>query len=188
MNRRTFQSRMRAMRRSGVSFAMVMADIDHFKRLNDTHGHETGDRALKTFCEVAAGTLRSTDLFARWGGEEFAFALVGLTPEDAVAVLDRVRLELAAKLSTSDLPGFTVSYGVVAADHCATLDDAVRRADDALYEAKGAGRDRCVIAHTDGPAVMTDVVQPTARVREPAYAVPSGVLAQLAHDDDPMEM
>ena len=127
MNRRTFQSRMRAMRRSGVSFSMVMADIDHFKRLNDTHGHETGDRALKTFCEVAASTLRSTDLFARWGGEEFAFALVGLSAEDAAEVLDRVRLELAAKLSTSDLPGFTVSYGIVDADHCATLDDAVRR-------------------------------------------------------------
>jgi diguanylate cyclase (GGDEF)-like protein len=188
MNRRTFQSRMRSMRRSGVSFTMVMADIDHFKRLNDTHGHETGDRALKTFCEVAAGTLRSTDLFARWGGEEFAFALVGLTAEDATEVLDRVRLELAAKLSTSDLPGFTVSYGVVDADHCATLDDAVRRADDALYEAKGAGRDRCVIAHTDGPATMTDVGDSPKRVKEPAFAVPSGVLARLAHDDDPMEM
>jgi diguanylate cyclase (GGDEF)-like protein len=190
MNRRTFQSRMRAMRRSGVAFAMVMADIDHFKRLNDTHGHETGDRALKTFCEVAASTLRSTDLFARWGGEEFAFALVGLSAEDAAEVLDRVRLELAAKLSTSDLPGFTVSYGIIAADHCATLDDAVRRADDALYEAKGAGRDRCVIARTDGPTTMTDVGDPTqsTRVREPAFAVPSGVLARLAHDDDPMEM
>jgi hypothetical protein len=66
----------------------------------------------------------------------------------------------------------------------------VRRADDALYEAKGSGRDRCVIAHTDGPTTMTDVGETSSakRVREPAFAVPSGVLARLAHDDDPMEI
>ena len=57
-----------------TQFVFVMADIDHFKRVNDTHGHETGDRALKTICEVAMSYLRQTDLMARWGDEEFAFA------------------------------------------------------------------------------------------------------------------
>ena len=187
MNRRTFQSRIRAMRRSGIGFAMVMADIDHFKRLNDTHGHETGDRALKTYCDVATTTLRTSDLMCRWGGEEFAFALVGLTPEEASEVLDRVRLELSARLSTSDLPGFTVSYGIVAADHCATLDEAVRFADDALYEAKAAGRDCRIIAQTEGPIEPADVRVQPARVAEHAMSVPTGVLARLAHDDDPMD-
>ena len=187
MNRRTFQSRIRGMRRSGISFSMVMADIDHFKRLNDTHGHETGDRALKTYCEVATGTLRSNDLMCRWGGEEFAFALVDLAPEEASAVLDRVRMELLARLSTSDLPIFTVSYGIVAADHCATLDEAVRLADDALYEAKAAGRDARIIAETSGPIAASDV-RVTPRVGEHAMSVPNGVLARLAHDDDPMDM
>ena len=83
MNRRTFQSRIRAMRRTGVPFSLVMADLDHFKRLNDTYGHEMGDRALTTFCQVSKTVLRQEDMMARWGGEEFAFALAGVDVHSA---------------------------------------------------------------------------------------------------------
>ena len=191
MNRRTFQTRIRSLRRSDTPFAFVMADIDHFKRVNDTFGHETGDRAIKTFCDVAKSALRQNDMMARWGGEEFAFAFSDLDPEDAGAVIDRIRLELAARLSTSDLPGFTASYGIVAADQCASLEDAVRLADDALYAAKAQGRNCSIIAEipASGTAASGTFVPaaPTQRVTERARTNRVGVLAGLAGDDDPVD-
>jgi diguanylate cyclase (GGDEF)-like protein len=186
MNRRTFQSRIRTLRRNGVPFALVMADLDHFKRLNDTHGHEMGDRALTTFCNVAESVLRQGDLMARWGGEEFAFAIVGASAESAAEVLDRVRLELSVRLSTSDIPGFTASFGVVDTGPCASLDEAVRLADDALYEAKGEGRNRVVVVNLEGMDRPVHAV-PTHHVAEHAMASSGGVLAALAHDDDPLD-
>ncbi len=182
MNRRTFESRIRSLRRNESQFALVMADIDHFKRVNDTHGHETGDRALKTFCEVAKSYLRQSDLIARWGGEEFALAFCDLNPAQTLDIIDRIRLGLSARLSTSDLPAFTVSFGIVDTDGCATLEHAIRLADDALYEAKAQGRDRSIIASTDDPATT----QPTIRVTEKLRSG-VGVLASLARDDDPLD-
>ncbi|MCU1360398.1 MAG: hypothetical protein JWN99_1687 [Ilumatobacteraceae bacterium] len=184
INRRTFQSRVRSMRRSHESFVLVMADIDYFKSINDTYGHETGDRAIKTFCEVGKGALRSTDLMARWGGEEFAFAFASSTPQQAVDVIDRIRLELAARLSTSDLPGFTVSFGVVDDERCASLEDAIRLADQALYAAKAQGRNCSVIASTDDLSPGTATAGPFVRVADRSRSQPLGVLAGLARDDD----
>lgn len=184
INRRTFQTRIRSLRRSNTPFALVMADIDHFKQVNDTFGHETGDRAIKTFCEVAKGALRQNDMMARWGGEEFAFAFTDLDPIDAVAVIDRIRLELAARLSTSDLPGFTASYGIVAAHQCASLEDAVRLADDALYAAKTQGRNCSIIADADTKPRAT--ASSAHRVSE-SRSNHVGVLASLARDDDPVD-
>ncbi|MEN9646949.1 MAG: hypothetical protein RL238_3618 [Actinomycetota bacterium] len=184
MNRRTFQSRTRSLRRSEVPFALVMADIDHFKRVNDTYGHETGDRALKTFSDVARRSLRQEDFMGRWGGEEFALAMPRLTPAQATEVLGQLRLTLAALLSTSDLPGFTVSYGVVDAAACSSLEEAVRLADDALYEAKEKGRDCVVIADDVGVTAPPGRGQ---RSREATRDGSVGVLASLARDDDPLD-
>ncbi len=184
MNRRLFQTRIRSLQRSATQFVLVMADIDHFKRVNDTHGHETGDRALKTFCEVARSYLRQTDLMARWGGEEFAFAFSGVHPTQALEVIDRIRLGLAARLSTSDLPVFTVSFGIVDAEKCASLEVAIRLADDALYEAKANGRDCSIIAATDSDDAAT--ARPTVRLTEKLRSDSVGVLASLASDDDPV--
>lgn len=187
INRRTFQTRIRAMRRSNGEFTLVMADIDHFKRLNDTHGHEVGDRALQTFCDVAKNCLRHNDLLARWGGEEFAFAFAGLEPAAACAALDRIRLELAGRLSTSDIPGFTVSYGLVAAGRCGSLEEAIRRADDALYEAKSKGRDCSIVADE----ADDDADQPyvsNIRVAERTERHDEGVLAGLSQFDDPQDI
>ena len=188
MNRRNFQTRIRSMRRAGTPFALVMADIDHFKRVNDAHGHETGDRALKTFADVARSSLREGDLIARWGGEEFSFAFVNLDPQAACSAIDRIRLELAGRLSTSDLPRFTVSFGVVSADACASLEDAVRHADDALYLAKARGRDCSVIADTKQFDEEGLAIRPLQRVIEKVRSSSThGVLATLARDDDPMD-
>ncbi|MEK7425173.1 MAG: diguanylate cyclase [Actinomycetota bacterium] len=187
MNRRTFQTRIRTLRRADTPFAFVMADIDHFKRVNDTYGHETGDRAIKTFVEVAKATVRQSDVIARWGGEEFAFAFPNLDPVEARDVIDRMRLELAGRLSTSDLPGFTVSFGIVAADECLSLEDAVRFADDALYEAKALGRNCSVIASTEARPEPTATAAPMVRVAEKVRSNRDGVLASLARDDDPQD-
>ncbi len=187
INRRTFQTRIRALRRNNTRFVLVMADIDHFKKVNDTYGHETGDRALKTFCEVAKSSLRETDLMARWGGEEFAFAFRDLDATQARDVIDRIRLELSARLSTSDLPGFTASFGIVAADCCASLEDAVRLADDSLYQAKAQGRNCSVIASTETTIPGTATAQPMVRVTEKLRSNVVGVLASLARDDDPLD-
>ena len=188
MNRRNFQTRIRSMRRAGTPFALVMADIDHFKRVNDAHGHETGDRALKTFADVARSSLREGDLIARWGGEEFSFAFVNLDPQAACSAIDRIRLELAGRLSTSDLPRFTVSFGVVSADACASLEDAVRQADDALYLAKARGRDCSVIADSNQFDEEGIAIRPLQRVVEKVRnSSAHGVLATLARDDDPMD-
>ena len=187
MNRRNFQTRIRSMRRAGMKFAFVMADIDHFKLVNDTYGHETGDRALKTFSDVAKGALRHNDLMARWGGEEFAFAFTDVTPADASATIDRIRLQLAARLSTSDLPAFTVSFGIVESSDCASLEDAVRLADDAMYEAKNRGRNCSVIADTSNLEPGTATAPPSIRVAERPYGSGDSVMALLARDDDPLD-
>lgn len=186
MNRRTLEARIRALRRNETQFVLVMADIDHFKRVNDTHGHETGDRALKTFCEVAKSYLRQSDLIARWGGEEFALVFCDLNPLQARDIIDRIRLGLSARLSTSDLPVFTVSFGIVDTDGCTTLEQAIRLADDALYEAKAQGRDCSIIASTD-EAAESATTQPKIRVTEKLRSGTVGILASLARDDDPLD-
>jgi diguanylate cyclase (GGDEF)-like protein len=180
MNRRTFESRVRALHRSRAEFTLVMADLDHFKLVNDTYGHDAGDRALRLFAEVASTAVRDSDLVARWGGEEFALAFPDSDPEQTKDVLDRLRLELAARLGNGDLRPFTVSFGLTAGHDCATLEHAVRLADNALYQAKEAGRDRAVIAASP-PAASPPA---SAAAESPATALATSVLAAIARDDD----
>ncbi len=151
INRRAFESRAGALHRSGERFVVVMADLDHFKMLNDTYGHEGGDRALRLFTDVLGDTTRSGDLVCRWGGEEFALALLGADTNSAGEMLDRIRVELSGRVATSQLPPFTASYGYVEAGLCDSLEEAVRRADQALYVAKADGRDRAIPADLSDP-------------------------------------
>ena len=78
-----------------MPFALAIADLDHFKQLNDKHGHEAGDRALRVFAQATQRALRDGDLLARWGGEEFVIMMPGVDREQAVAALERVRESLA---------------------------------------------------------------------------------------------
>lgn len=110
-----------------------------------------------------------------------------LNPAQANDVIDRIRLGLAARLSTSDLPTFTVSFGIVDADACASLGQAIRLADDALYEAKAQGRDCAIIAPTDEIVGGDTNRQSTLRVAEQIRSGNVGVLASLARDDDPLD-
>lgn len=126
--------------------AMLVMDIDHFKRINETFGHPAGDNVLRELAESCAKNLRKSDIFGRIGGEEFAVLLVETQAEAAVEVADRLRQRLAAKQTTVDggIPiNFTVSIGVTHArreDDC--VDDLIKRADAAMNQAKNMGRNR----------------------------------------------
>ncbi len=139
-NRRATQGQMRMMMRSGEQFALVVADLDEFKRLNDKYGHEAGDRALRQFSQVCQTVLRDRDTIGRWGGEEFLFMLPGLDAHGAVPVLERLRERLVDTLPEGN-PGFTVSFGATDSSEADTIEELLQIADEALYASKAAGRD-----------------------------------------------
>jgi diguanylate cyclase (GGDEF)-like protein len=144
LNRRMLENHARALRLQQRQFTVAMGDLDLFKKLNDTHGHETGDRALRIFSNVLRSALRDEDLAGRYGGEEFLVLLPDCDATAAHAVLERVRMDLGAAILQTGLPSFTVSFGVAVDDPALALDEVVARADAALYRAKDAGRDRIV--------------------------------------------
>ena len=123
-------------RRGGVSLQVALLDVDHFKRFNDSHGHQAGDLLLKSAAAAWKAQLRDGDMLARYGGEEFAALLPGCSLGDAIGILDRVR-------QVTPL-GETVSIGVVHWDGQQSPEQLIQAADDALYQAKHEGRDRVV--------------------------------------------
>ncbi|HEX6312116.1 MAG TPA: GGDEF domain-containing protein [Acidimicrobiia bacterium] len=152
MNRRSFENRVREIVADGSSYTLAYADLDRFKDLNDTHGHDTGDRALRLFARVLRDGVRPHDLPARYGGEEFVIALPDCSVTDAVSVMERVREHLALAIGEGSVPTFTVSMGIAGAADREGLQDAMARADEALLSAKAQGRDRIVVA----PSSPTD--------------------------------
>lgn len=134
--------------RGGRPLAIVIADIDHFKRINDDHGHAVGDSALKAVAKVLRDGVREIDHVARWGGEEFLLLLPATEAREAERVCERLRQDVEAlgvqhtgrKLSLSITLGVTVMRGGE------SVDQALMRADRALYEGKDAGRNRVVLA------------------------------------------
>ena len=127
------------------AFAVVMADLDFFKRLNDTQGHEAGDRALKLFADTARGVVRDRDHVVRWGGEEFALLLPGANAERAAEVVGRLRAALAQAHLLSGTPVFTASFGISDSTMTRDRETLIRLADEALYRSKQAGRDCCTV-------------------------------------------
>ena len=144
LNRRSFEFEVANARRNSPLVSVAMADLDHFKTLNDTYGHETGDRALRLFSQVLAGSVRGNDLVCRQGGEEFVVALMGCEGEIARDILNAVRGRLAAAIKVAGLPTFTVSFGLVDCRDQEELPGLIDRADVALFQAKREGRDRVV--------------------------------------------
>lgn len=145
LNRRSFENHVQDLLRRGESFAFAMADLDHFKRLNDTHGHDAGDRALRLFARTLRAALRADDLVCRYGGEEFTVLFPGRTASQAAAALQRVREDLLLAVAAGTVPPFTGSFGVTSSDEGHNLEDICRIADAALFRAKRAGRNRVVV-------------------------------------------
>jgi diguanylate cyclase (GGDEF)-like protein len=160
LNRRSFERKLTAIRSEEPAMAVAMADLDHFKSLNDTYGHETGDRALRLFADVLRGAFRGHDLLCRHGGEEFIIAFPSCTGQNARRALDGMRARLDAAVTVAGLPKFTVSVGVIDAGVGEDLPALTARADVALFEAKREGRDRVVVHDANGATVKTKTAEP----------------------------
>jgi diguanylate cyclase (GGDEF)-like protein len=135
--------------RYGNPFSVLMLDVDFFKKVNDNHGHAVGDQVLRLVSETVKQVVRQTDVVGRFGGEEFMVLAPETSSSNAKVLADRIRVRIAgASLDHRDLPGVTVSAGVSSTDRgeIATVGRLVELADEALYEAKRAGRDRVVMA------------------------------------------
>ena len=153
LNRRSLETKVQALRRDAATFVVAVADLDRFKELNDVHGHETGDRALRLFAQTLRSSLRDQDIVSRHGGEEFAVVLPGCTIADASLALDTLRHHLLDAIRGAGLPTFTVSLGIVEAVDTEDLATMLARADAALLHAKRAGRDRIVIHDRHGAPI-----------------------------------
>lgn len=134
--------------RTGRPLLLAQLDIDHFKAINDTHGHAVGDLALQAFARTALAHLRSSDVLARWGGEEFVLLLCDTEPDTAAELLERLRgaVQAHAMPHGTGPVRMTVSIGWAQHQHEETLEESLQRADRALYDAKRGGRNRVVQA------------------------------------------
>ena len=135
-------------RRTGSQFSVCLLDIDHFKQVNDTKGHQVGDRVIQTLSHSLVGGLRHIDVVARYGGEEFGVILLDTPIEPSNAVMNRIREHFAdiPMRGPDELFHVTFSAGVAGADAGKSADELIAAADAALYEAKRSGRNRVVSA------------------------------------------
>ncbi|WP_290867718.1 GGDEF domain-containing protein [Aquabacterium sp.] len=152
LNRRAMQDlldeQLRRFERHGEHFALALIDLDHFKRINDQHGHRTGDDALKAFAQAATTCLRETDTVARWGGEEFLVLMPHTGAHKATTALQRLRSMLSETTVGATEAGIRLGFssGVAVHEVATPLTQTLERADRALYQAKEAGRGRDVRA------------------------------------------
>ncbi|MGH6925935.1 MAG: GGDEF domain-containing protein [Propylenella sp.] len=167
-NRRYFQETLgRELHRASRAkhpLSVVLLDIDHFKRFNDTYGHDAGDAALKMVSDILLGRTRGGDVACRHGGEEFALAFLGLSAEVAASRVESLRHEIASRdirFLGQTIDPVTISAGIaVYPNHAMDMDSLMRIADQALYQSKKAGRNRFTMAAlpraaTDGPPALS---------------------------------
>ncbi|ACS80888.1 GGDEF domain-containing protein [Maridesulfovibrio salexigens] len=149
-NRRALDDALHQLNGDKGSFAALLLDLDNFKSVNDTYGHDAGDLVLKYFVEETQKVLRSNDLFGRYGGEEFLILLYDTKLEHAAALAERIRKSVES--NTVYLPSsgahhsLTVSIGCAASDGSRPSEETVRMADKAMYKAKQSGRNQVVVA------------------------------------------
>ena len=150
-NRRAFRARLmrdlEASERAGLSMAVAMMDIDHFKRINDQYGHDMGDSTLQLLAKLLLEHLRADDTVARMGGEEFAVLMPRTTVAQAQVIVERMRVAVARQVfGTQEIPlTLSISVGLAGLAPGASADQVMKSADAALYEAKDAGRNRVMV-------------------------------------------
>lgn len=146
-----------------VAAAMMVIDVDHFKKVNDTFGHHTGDEALVVVADALKACLTNDEVLGRIGGEEFAVFTLCATPGLAALKAEQLRAAVSAsEFGRQLLPsGLTVSIGVAFSDTATTYEQMYREADACLYEAKHSGRDRVVVTFRDRQRTFGDKVSPT---------------------------
>lgn len=121
-----------------IPFSVLFIDLDDFKKLNDTRGHEAGDKALKKVAEILRAGLRASDIFGRWGGEEFAVALLGANVDVAKNVAEKLRRDIVEA-------GLSASIGVASYQKEKSLAELIDFADKAMYQAKKKGKNRVMV-------------------------------------------
>ncbi|SFL44864.1 sensor domain-containing diguanylate cyclase [Halanaerobium salsuginis] len=127
--------------RNNIPFSFIIFDIDHFKRINDNYGHDTGDIVLKKLSQLIEANIRKSDYFGRWGGEEFVIIATETSLNDAVAFAEKLN-KIIEEYSFIESEAITVSLGVAEIKETEKIDDLIKRADKALYQAKERGRNR----------------------------------------------
>ncbi len=132
--------------RYGKPFSLLMFDIDHFKVVNDQHGHDAGDRVLMDIVRLSMETIRQTDSLARWGGEEFMVLLPGTDGTMACTMGERLRQGVAEHIFT-DGCHLTISVGITSLEQSDTIDSLLKRVDEAMYKAKESGRNQVIEAN-----------------------------------------
>jgi diguanylate cyclase (GGDEF)-like protein len=145
-NRRTLESGLQQMLDAGRGFVAVLADLDKFKSLNDTFGHEAGDRALQLFAKVMQDNVRGHDIVSRVGGEEFVVVYPDMTVQGSIEAIERLRTGLASAVAVAAVQPFTCSFGVTHSSVGATVAEILRVADAGLLRAKELGGDQVIYA------------------------------------------
>jgi diguanylate cyclase (GGDEF)-like protein len=156
-NRRAFDRAVQALqyrRASLAGCAVLFVDLDHFKRINDRHGHDIGDRVLRGVADRLRANISADDMIARFGGEEFVVLLTDITPDGAHAVAERLRSAIAREaidLGAGSQLNVTLSIGIAMAGEREGIEALISRADAAMYRAKRSGRDRMTWASSPAP-------------------------------------
>ena len=146
LNRRAFHERAQYLLEARGGHVLIACDIDHFKRVNDTYGHDIGDQVLRETAQLLKDNVRKGDLIARFGGEEFIVLLANADVSMAGTIAERIRQQLSRTRFIADRVCVTASFGISAVASVADLSDALRLADISLYQAKAEGRDRISVA------------------------------------------
>jgi diguanylate cyclase (GGDEF)-like protein len=157
MNRRAIEEALRTEMTRAVrldqELCLVLADLDHFKTVNDRYGHPFGDEVLRVFARELAESVREIDVAGRWGGEEFALVLPGIGLSEGAAIAERIRQKtstLDMRTPVGDRVALTASFGIACFPADGDVEDLVASADEALYRAKRTGRDHVVTAREAG--------------------------------------
>ena len=189
-NRRYFEEEVnrRIRTQPEAKFCVFMIDADHFKSVNDTYGHKVGDKVLMALASTAQQALRDGDIVARYGGEEFVVFLANSDSEEAKSVADRLRESIGQLTVYSDANEpfhFTVSIGISSSDYSHNLGELVKMSDDALYEAKESGRNRCIVYHANTPSEPETVKAEKAEGNvHPAFAKNNNVEVSLLEKEN----
>jgi len=151
-NRRIFDEKLKQLlllnERKKINTSILFFDIDNFKKVNDKFGHSIGDKVLKRIAKIMKESIRQSDFYARWGGEEFIVAFVNSSLEDSKKTSEKLRVSIENDKQLLFLvkEGITASFGLTQIEEKDTLESALKRVDSSLYEAKGSGKNRvCVV-------------------------------------------